>query len=95
MGFTRAYASALSELYDGLTYWSLERVAPIRHYHGQIPLYDGSYKGKFVDPPGGVQGRYRFPQGTPRGKEGAEAMLREIQQALGASILLQEASSTE
>jgi len=54
MDFTRAYASALGELYDDLVHWSLDRSSPIHHYDDQIPLYNGSDRGRFVDPPGGV-----------------------------------------
>lgn len=83
MGFTRAYARVLSQLFDDLDSRSLERLSPIRVYDGQIPLFTGSTQGKLVDPPGGVDGRYKFPRGTPRGAQGAQAMLEEIERAVG------------
>lgn len=83
MGFTRAYARVLSQLFDDLDSRTLERLSPIRVYDGQIPLFTGSSQGKLVDPPGGVDGRYKFPRGTPRGAQGARTMLEEIERAVG------------
>ncbi|KAF2276140.1 uncharacterized protein EI97DRAFT_50460 [Westerdykella ornata] len=83
LGFTRAHARVLSQLYDDLGSRSLASLTPVREYDGQIPLYDGSSRGKLVDPEGGVHGRYKFPRGTPRGAEGARAMLEEIERAVG------------
>ncbi|CAN9441671.1 unnamed protein product [Alternaria alternata] len=83
MGFTRAYARVLSQLFDDLDSRSLEKLSPIRVYDGQIPLFTGSSQGKLVDPPGGVDGRYKFPRGTPRGAQGAQTMLEEIERAVG------------
>ncbi|RMZ68165.1 hypothetical protein GMOD_00004369 [Pyrenophora seminiperda CCB06] len=83
MGFTRARARVLHQLYEDLGARSLARLSPVRAYQGQIPLYDGSLRGKLVDPEGGVEERYKFPQGTPRGVDGARAMLEEIERAVG------------
>jgi hypothetical protein len=83
MGFTRAHASALDQLFDDLKFRSLARLSPVRKYDGQIPLYNGDVWGELVDPDGGVDGRYQFPKGTPRGVQGARAMLSAIEQALG------------
>jgi hypothetical protein len=83
MGFTRAYARVLSQLFDDLDSQSLERLSPIRVYDGQIPLFTGSSQGKLMDPPGGEDGRYKFPRGTPKGAQGAQAMLEEIERAVG------------
>ncbi|RYN19642.1 hypothetical protein AA0113_g9874 [Alternaria arborescens] len=83
MGFTRAYARVLSQLFDDLDSRSLEKLSPIRVYDGQIPLFTGSSQGKLIDPPGGVDGRYKFPRGTPRGAQGAQTMLEEIERAVG------------
>jgi hypothetical protein len=83
MGFTRAYARVLSQLFDDLDSRSLEKLSPIRVYGGQVPLFTGSSQGKLVDPPSGVDGRYKFPRGTPRGAQGAQTMLEEIERAVG------------
>jgi hypothetical protein len=83
MGFTRAYARVLGQLFDDLDLRSLEKLSPIRVYDGQIPLFTGSSQGKLVDPPGGVDGRYKLPRGTPRGAQGAQAMLEQIERAVG------------
>ncbi|KZL82767.1 hypothetical protein CI238_11539 [Colletotrichum incanum] len=83
MGFTRSRARALGQLFEDLGSRSLARLSPVREYDGQIPLYDGSSRGKLVDPAGGVDGRYKFPRGTPRGADGARAMLKEIERAVG------------
>ncbi|EMD85143.1 hypothetical protein COCC4DRAFT_153409 [Bipolaris maydis ATCC 48331] len=87
MGFTRAYVRVLSQLFDDLDSQSLEKLSPIRVYDGQIPLFTGSSHGKLVDPPGGVEGRYKFPRGTPRGAQGVQAMLEEIERAVGRGIM--------
>lgn len=85
MGFTRVWTRALDQLFDDLGSQSLEELIPVREYDGQIPLYDGSPKhwGRLVNPAGGVDGRYKFPRGTPRGKDAARAMLAEIERAIG------------
>ncbi|KDN62268.1 hypothetical protein CSUB01_12162, partial [Colletotrichum sublineola] len=82
MGFTRSYARVLGQLFEDLGSRSLAKLTPIREYDGQIPLYNGSVRGKLVDPAGGAEGRYEFPWGTPRGADGARAML-EIERAVG------------
>lgn len=83
MGFTRAYMRVLGQLFDDLDDRSLEKLSPVRVYDGQIPLFTGSAQGELVDPPGGLDGRYKFPRGTPRGKQGAQAMLKETERAVG------------
>ncbi|GKT47087.1 uncharacterized protein ColSpa_07268 [Colletotrichum spaethianum] len=83
MGFTRSRARALGQLFEELGSRSLARLSRVREYDGQIPLYDGSSRGKLIDPAGGVDGRYRFPRGTPRGADGGRAMLEEIERAVG------------
>ncbi|USP81355.1 hypothetical protein yc1106_08629 [Curvularia clavata] len=83
MGFTRTYVRVLSQLFDDLDSCSLEKLSPIRVYDGQIPLFTGSSQGKLVDPHGGVEGRYKFPRGTPRGAQGAQVMLKEIERVVG------------
>ena len=83
MGFTRARARVIGQLFEDLSSRSLARLSPVREYDSQIPLYDGSSKGKLIDPAGGIDGRYKFPRGTPRGVDGARAMLEEIERAVG------------
>lgn len=83
MGFTRAHARALSELFNDLSSRSLEFWTPVREYDGQIPLYDYYTHEKLIDPPGGVAGRYKFPRGTPRGRDMARAWMEEIERAVG------------
>lgn len=56
------------------------QISPTRVYNGQLPLYDGGPGGKLIDPKGGVEGRYKFPQGTPRGIDRGKAMLADIEQ---------------
>ncbi|KAK1535470.1 hypothetical protein CPAR01_09012 [Colletotrichum paranaense] len=75
MGFTRSYARVLGQLWEDLGARSLARLTPVREYDGQIPLYDGSSRGKLVDPAGGLEWRFKFPRGTPRGAYGARAMV--------------------
>ncbi|EUC39773.1 hypothetical protein COCMIDRAFT_110629, partial [Bipolaris oryzae ATCC 44560] len=87
MGFTNAYVRVLSQLLVDLDSQSLEKLSPIRVYDGQIPLFTGSSQGKLVDPPDGVEGRYKFPRGTPRGAQGAQAMLEEIKRAVGRAAM--------
>ncbi|KAJ0163727.1 hypothetical protein CTA2_2501 [Colletotrichum tanaceti] len=83
MGFTRSYVRVLGQLFEDLGSQTLARLSPIREYDGQIPLYDGSTRGKLVDPAGGAEGRFKFPRGTPRGADGARAMLEDIERAVG------------
>ncbi|WQF78718.1 hypothetical protein CDEST_03732 [Colletotrichum destructivum] len=71
MGFMRARACALGQLFEDLGSRSMGRVCPVREYEGQIPLYDGSLRGKLIDGDFAAGARYRFPRGTPRGADGA------------------------
>ncbi|GKT56755.1 hypothetical protein ColTof4_08705 [Colletotrichum tofieldiae] len=83
LGWTRSYVWALNRLNSDLNVTSLSgSLYPRREYDGQIPLYNGG-RGELVDPAGGIEGRYKFPRGTPRGLEGARAMIDEIRAALG------------
>ncbi|RYP01150.1 hypothetical protein DL765_010873 [Monosporascus sp. GIB2] len=78
-GWMQVYAASLSQLANDLDSGnSIGELCPAREYLGQIPLYDSSPCGKLIDPPGGTEGRYKFPRGTPRGIQGAKAMLEEI-----------------
>ncbi|TQN70996.1 hypothetical protein CSHISOI_04480 [Colletotrichum shisoi] len=52
MGFMRSRARALGQLFEDLGSRSMGRLCPVREYEGQIPLYDGSLRGKLID--GGV-----------------------------------------
>ncbi|KFZ24856.1 hypothetical protein V502_00657 [Pseudogymnoascus sp. VKM F-4520 (FW-2644)] len=63
---------------------------PTRVYDGQLPLYNGCPGGELIDPEGGVDGRYKFPQGTPRGIDRAKAMLADIEEALGSQAVKQK-----
>lgn len=88
LGWTRVDARFVGELFRDLeSGQSLAEVCPRRLYDGQITLYDGFPSRRLIDPPGGVEGRYKFPVGTPRGRKGAKAMLAEIGQALGDEIV--------
>ena len=82
LGWMRLLARATGQLFEDLESQSLSDLCPIRDYDGQVPLYDGTPHGKLVDPPGGAEGRYRFPSGTPRGMNGEKAILAEIQAAV-------------
>ncbi|KAH8199187.1 hypothetical protein TruAng_006656 [Truncatella angustata] len=84
MGWMRACVTSLYNLTEDLDAMDLaQEICPTRSYEGQIPLYDGSPRGGLVDPPGGPDGRYKFPMGTPRGSLSAQAMLDEIRRATG------------
>ncbi|EDU43972.1 hypothetical protein PtrSN002B_004151 [Pyrenophora tritici-repentis] len=97
MGFTRVNTyGGLGELFLDLSCdLSLEEKTPIGRYDGQIPLFDGTPKGKLVDPAGGVEERHKFPYATPEGPEGAQAMLDQINQALGTSYTLRDDSDSD
>ena len=82
LGWMRVLARATGQLFEDLDSHPLGDLCPRRDYDGQVPLYDGTPHGKLVDPPGGAEGRYRFPSGTPRGMSGERAMLAEIQAAV-------------
>ncbi|RYP60051.1 hypothetical protein DL770_010074 [Monosporascus sp. CRB-9-2] len=87
-GWMRVYAASLSQLANDLDSGnSIDELCPAREYLGQIPLYDGSPCGKLIDPPGGTEGRYKFPKGTPRGIQAAKAMLEEIERATGGAFM--------
>ncbi|RYP49049.1 hypothetical protein DL769_011134 [Monosporascus sp. CRB-8-3] len=87
-GWMRVYAASLSQLANDLDSGnSIDELCPAREYLGQIPLYDGSPCGKLIDPPGGTEGRYKFPKGTPRGIQAAKAMLGEIERATGGAFM--------
>ncbi|KAK2042332.1 hypothetical protein LZ31DRAFT_632779 [Colletotrichum somersetense] len=83
IGFMRLYARVFSQLFGDLGSRCLASLSPVRKYDGQIPLYDGSSQGKLVDPVSGAEEHFKFPRGTPRGAEGAQAMLEEIERAVG------------
>ncbi|OBT68622.1 hypothetical protein VE03_01808 [Pseudogymnoascus sp. 23342-1-I1] len=84
LGWTRVCVLSLEDLFGDIEARSLVQISPIRLYDGQLPLYNGiPGGGTLIDPEGGVEGRYKFPQGTPRGIVRANAMLADIEQALG------------
>ncbi|KAJ0316007.1 hypothetical protein COL5a_011746 [Colletotrichum fioriniae] len=83
MGFTRSRVRVLGQLWEDLGSRSLAKLSPVREYDGQIPLYDGSSRGKLVDPAGGLEWRFKFPRGTPRGADGTRAVLEEIERGVG------------
>jgi hypothetical protein len=88
LGWTRVSSRCLGELFADLDHvQSLAKLSPRRLYDGQITLYHGFPSRTLIDPPGGVEGRYKFPVGTPRGVTGAKAMLAEIGQALGSEVV--------
>ncbi len=91
LGWTRVSARLVGDLFEDIEVRSLVQVCPRRVYDGQLPLYDGFPGGKLIDPEGGVEGRYKFPQGTPRGLDGAKAMLADIERALGSQAVTQTA----
>lgn len=70
---------------------SLVQLCPRRVYDGQLPLYNGFPGGELIDPEGGVDGRCKFPQGTPRGRDRAKAMLADIEEALGSQVVTHKA----
>ncbi|KFY08702.1 hypothetical protein V492_05989 [Pseudogymnoascus sp. VKM F-4246] len=91
LGWTRVSAPLVGDLYSDIEVRSLAQMCPIRVYDGQLPLYNDAPGGKLIDPEGGVEGRYKFPQGTPRGLDGAKAMLADIERALGSQAVTQRA----
>jgi hypothetical protein len=80
-GAVRVMARNLGDFFEDLDRKPMDELCAMREYEGQIPLYDGSGRDRLVDPPEGLEGRYRFPRGTPRGVEGARAMLEQIDRA--------------
>jgi hypothetical protein len=80
-GAVRVMARNLGDFFEDLDRKPMDELCAMREYEGQIPLYDGSGRHRLVDPEGGLVGRYRFPRGTPRGVEGARAMLEQIDRA--------------
>ena len=91
LGWTRVSARLVGDLFKDIEVGSLVEVCPTRVYDGQLPLYDGYPGGKLIDPESGVEGRYKFPQGTPRGVDRAKAMLADIERALGSQAVTQTA----
>ncbi|KFY68816.1 hypothetical protein V496_00771 [Pseudogymnoascus sp. VKM F-4515 (FW-2607)] len=89
LGWTRVSALAVGDLFGDIEARSLVQMSPTRVYDGQLPLYDGCPGGKLIDPEGGVKGRYKFPQGTPRGIDRGNAMLADIERALGSQAVTQ------
>jgi hypothetical protein len=87
LGWTRVTACLLGDLFEDIDSMSFVQLCPRRVYDGQLPLYNGYPGGALVDPEGGVDGRYKFPQGTPRGRDRAKAMLAEIEEALGSQAV--------
>ena len=84
-------ARLVGDLFKDIEVGSLVQVCRTRVYDGQLPLYDGCAGGKLIDPEGGVEGRYKFPQGTPRGVDRGKAMLGDIERALGNQAVTQTA----
>lgn len=91
LGWTRVPAHLVRSLFEDIEVQSLAQVCPTRVYDGQLPVYDGFTGENFIDPEGGVESRYKFPQGTPQGIDGAKAMLSQIEQALGCQAVTQTA----
>lgn len=89
LGWTRVSALAVGDLFGDIEARSLVQMSPTRVYDGQLPLYDGRPGGKLIDPEGGVEGRYKFPQGSPRGIDRGNAMLADIERALGSQAVTQ------
>jgi hypothetical protein len=87
LGWTRVNVCLLGDLFEDIDSMSFVQLCPRRVYDGQLPLYNGYPGGGLIDPEGGVDGRYRFPQGTPRGRDRAKAMLAEIKEALGSQAV--------
>jgi hypothetical protein len=85
LGWMRVPAHTVEDLFVDIDVTSLAEVCPTRVYDGQLPLYYG----ELIDPEGGVEGRYKFPQGTPRGVDAGNAMLDEIERALGREAVTQ------
>ncbi|RYP49810.1 hypothetical protein DL768_004539 [Monosporascus sp. mg162] len=57
-GWMRVYARSLGQLAEELDSGnSINGLCPIREYQGQTPLYDGSTRGKLINPPGGTEAR--------------------------------------
>jgi hypothetical protein len=87
LGWMRVSARAMGELFGDIEAMSFVEVCPVRVYDGQIPLYDGIPCEGLVDPVGGIEGRYKFPGGTPRGVQAGNAMLADIERALGSQAV--------
>lgn len=68
----------LGDLFKDIDSMSFVETFPTRVYDGQLPLYNGCPGGELIDPEGGIEGRYKFSQGTPRGRDRAKAMLAEL-----------------
>lgn len=89
LGWTRVAVYCLEDLFEDIDIQSLEEICPVRIYDGQLPLIDSTPGGRMIDPEGGVNGRYKFPQGTPRGIVRGKAMLADIEKALGSQAVTQ------
>ncbi|OBT39210.1 hypothetical protein VE00_10388 [Pseudogymnoascus sp. WSF 3629] len=87
LGWMRVPVWLVEDLVGDIEATSLPEVCPTRVYDGQLPLY---YR-ELIDPEGGVEGRYKFPQGTPRGVDAGIAMLADIERALGSQAVTQSA----
>ncbi|PSK36697.1 hypothetical protein B9Z65_1880 [Elsinoe australis] len=78
LGWARATALSLETLYQDLQDRTPSNLFPGLRYEGQIPLYTGDPGGRFIDPPGGSQGRRIFG-GTQRGPPGGRFARGETQ----------------
>ncbi|TKX23787.1 hypothetical protein C1H76_3986 [Elsinoe australis] len=67
-GWMRADVLWLTGLYSDLDGMEMLEICPRLKYEGQIPLFDGDYQGRLIDPPGGIEGRPKMG-GTPRGRD--------------------------
>ncbi|OBU00245.1 hypothetical protein VE01_01632 [Pseudogymnoascus verrucosus] len=85
LGWMRVPAHTVEDLFVDIEVTSLVEACPTRVYDGQLPLYGR----ELIDPEGGVEGRYKFPQGTPRGVDAGNAMLDDIERALGKEAVTQ------
>ena len=91
LGWTRVAVCLIDDLFKDIDSMSFVQQCPTRVYDGQLPLYNGCPGGELIDPEGGIEGRYKFSQGTPRGRDRAKAMLADIEQALGCQAVTQRA----
>lgn len=95
LGWMRVSARGVGELFGDIEGMSFVEVCPIRVYDGQIPLYDGFPCVGLIDPEGGVEGRYKFPGGTPRGVQAGKVMLADIERALGSQAVHKQLALAE
>lgn len=92
LGWMRVTVCLLRDLFESIDSLSFVELCPTRVYDGQLPLYNGGLCGGLIDPKGGIDGRYKFPQGTPRGRDMAKAMLADIEKNLGGRAATQKYS---